>query len=351
MPQNKKKHHVDQWHNSALLRALPILPFTHEEQRQFLKQHEDFYEAFFNLYSRMPKWERFSFHKDVAFQDRLEMYLRTNEATQSRSFLTLGRAMWWKDMLSMSAYFNRLFKEKGMRILNNYLRCSNLKDIIGMALASRALLELGISAASTQKNVIAKFEEAYNKLKNYDDPQKVIFDVAGLTQIEQTIVHGIWGTRMYSGNLGDENEKKGKTGTSIWKDMIIPNEIMAAKNIMTLIKGRAKRMEDKLGLFDYRIYEILCDVVHPAALGYDLLREEQVDDNGEFTVTVTTEKNNAYLADIIVGAATWGACHGTGLIVEIADRFEKIAPTLISWADKRVENDKSELFGIKETFH
>ena len=118
-----------------------------------------------------------------------------------------------------------------------------------------------------------------------------------------------------------------------------------------LCNGLGENLARLYFLVDYRIYEILCDVVHPAALGYDLLREEQVDDNGEFTVTVTTEKNNAYLADIIVGAATWGACHGTGLIVEIADRFEKIAPTLISWADKRVENDKSELFGIKETFH
>lgn len=99
-------------------------------------------------------------------------------------------------------------------------------------------------------------------------------------------------------------------------------------------------MEDGLGIFDYRVYEVLCDISHPAGLGNSLLIDESEKEHGQFTVTLTKEKNNSELEDHIVAAATWGAYHGIGLILESTERYEKVEPTLRIWANDQLKNEE-----------
>jgi hypothetical protein len=103
-------------------------------------------------------------------------------------------------------------------------------------------------------------------------------------------------------------------------------------------------MGDGLGISDYRVYEVLCDIAHPAGLGNSLLVDELEEEQGQFTVTLTKEKNNIELEDAIVAAATWGAYHGIGIILESTSNYEKLEPSLKIWANDQLKNAN---FGIQ----
>ena len=346
MPKTRKDYEVEQWHQSAIKRALPRLPFTHPEQKEALIHHEYAYKLLYERYAAMPRWERFTYLTEEEFRKRLKNYVAQADDAVSKTgngaegLLLLGNAEYWKDIISMASYLNRLIKERAMRLLKSYLRAARFKDIFGMALAGRALLELGISSASRQKDIFPPLEEIYEKLTRCENPLSVLFEGAGKTLIEKSIADGIWGTRLYTGNLGDGDKKKVKKETSIWDGIDIPDDNVSARNIIGDIRGRAKRMEDGLGVFDYRVYEVLCDIAHPAALGNILLIDESEEEQGQHTVTLTKENNNAEVVDQIVAAATWGAYHGIGLILESTERYEKVETTLRTWANEQLATEK-----------
>jgi hypothetical protein len=346
MPKSRKDYEVEQWHQAAIKRALPHMPFTHPKQKVALLHHEDAYKLLFERYAAMPRWERFVYLIDEEFKKRIEDYAAKQEDITKKtgdytsSFLVLRNAEYWNDIISMAGYFNRLIKERAMRLLKSYLRASRVRDVFGMALVGRALLELGVSSANRQRDIVPYLEDIFDRLNRHENPLSVVFEMAGKIPIEKAIVDGIWGTRLYTGTLGDGDRIKGKKETSIWNGIDIPEDNVSARNILGDIRGRAKRMEDGLGVFDYRVYEVLCDIAHPAGLGNSLLIDESEKEQGQFTVTLTKEKNNTELEDQIVAAATWGAYHGIGLILESSERFEKVEPTLRAWANDQLANEK-----------
>lgn len=236
MPKTKKDYAVEQWHQSAIKRALPHLPFTHPEQKEALLHHEHAYKLFFERYAVMPRWERFAYLTGEEFRKRVENYAAQELAVISEtgndtgSFLVLRNAEFWKDIISMASYFNRLIKERAMRLLKSYLRAARFIDIFGMALAGRALLELGITSANRQKDIVPLLEDVSDKLKRHDDPLRVVFIMDGIFPIEKAIVDGIWGTRLYTGNLGDGDRKRGSKKQAYGRESTF-RMIMSAREI------------------------------------------------------------------------------------------------------------------------
>lgn len=195
------------------------------------------------------------------------------------------------------------------------MRAARTNDIFSMALLGRAILELGIVSADTMRKPLAffKYLATTGKIPVTDDLQNAV---------EESLVKAIWGSRIGTGDLGDG--KTNKPSTPLYDEKEVLEGFVTAKNIMSAIKGRAKRIGGENGKSEYRIYEILSDLVHPSALGYQLL----LHDNDNVTSSHGYRINKGDLhkdkANYAAMAAAFGAHQGCCLILEIDTTFSDV---------------------------
>jgi hypothetical protein len=230
---------------------------------------------------------------------------------------------YWEDQFSVASLLAHLSVARGMKLLNGFLKGCREVDIFAMALQGRAILELGVMTADYLRNPLAIFDRMARERKfiHLDDLDK---------KLEEPIVQAIWGTRLGSSNLGDG--KKGRVATPLWSSGELHRDFEIAKNILTSFQGRARRIESGLGKTEFKVYEILSDVVHPAALGYQLLLAAEPSEHGsgrDFSV-VDCDKNEALRA-YIAQAAVFANCQGLSLIVDVARGLSRALDDCRQW--------------------
>lgn len=103
---------------------------------------------------------------------------------------------------------------------------------------------------------------------------------------------------------------------------------LAAKNIMSSFQGRAKRMADGTGTSDMKVYELLCDVVHPSALGYQMLFASGEVKDGYHRYGLQKGKGSKDVNEYVAAASLYCATHGIGYLVEHSRNLENIQPDL-----------------------
>ena len=185
------------------------------------------------------------------------------------------------------------------------------------SLSGRAILELGMVSADAMRKPLAFFKHfaTTGKIPITDDLQNAV---------EESLVKAIWGSRIGTGDLGDG--KKNKPSTPLYYEKEVLGGFVSAKNIMSIIQGRAKRIGGEKGKSEYRIYEILSDLVHPSALGYQLLLHDNDSGNATSSHGYRVNKDNLHKdkANYAAIAAALGAHQGCCLILEVDSTFNDV---------------------------
>ena len=184
-----------------------------------------------------------------------------------------------------------------------------------MALTGRAILELGIVAADIMRHPLSIFKiiAEENKFPVGDDLQQIL---------EESLVKAIWGTRIGSGDLGDGKGKQ-KKNTPLYTEDPMPEGFVTAKNIMTAIKGRARRVSNGGGVSEYRIYEILSDVVHPSAYGFQMMLFGSQTQPSHHGYIVKKGEFKEPLLGYVATASAFGAYQGCSLLLELDTRLHE----------------------------
>ena len=337
-----KLYKIPPWHRQAVKRSLPSLPFSSNVLHYAFGYYEWAFQSFVDKYEQLPERQEFSYLTGEEFGRRITHYAESKKPLDRKGVFSdphcdhagvLALAEFWKDIATIVSLLNALARERGMRLLDGFYRCSRTKDCYGLALAGRALLELGVYAATGQSRLLRSLKNVDETIANSDDPLGVMIKPVDFEELEEDLYRTIWGTRLYSGKV-----EIGKRKVSIWDGPELPSDWPTAKNIMTAFQGRAKRMKGEVGLAAYRIYEILCDVVHPVALGYQMVQKEVVQSQGAIRVLLEKGESHKDTQDLVVGASTFAAYHGVSLILEVAQTSDAVCPRITRWAQKHIDN-------------
>ena len=216
---------------------------------------------------------------------------------------------YWEDQLSVAELYSNIAIIRGMHLVRAFVRDARTSDVFSMALTGRALLELGIVAADALRKPLSLF-----KIIAEDKKFPVTNDLQQI--LEENLVKAIWGTRIGSGDLGDGKGKK-KPNTPLYEGNQKPEGFETAKNIMSAIKGRARRMSGGEGKSEYRIYEILSDIVHPSAFGFQMLLFDAEPFPSHHTYSLKKNKTKQPITGYVATASAFGAYQGCSLLLEI----------------------------------
>jgi len=248
------------------------------------------------------------------------------------TLLTKYAASFWKDQPTIAECYCNLIIVRGMHLIKNFVRASRVKDYFGMSIASRSILELGVLSAELLKMPM-------HVITQIGEQQLMPKDIDKYNFIEESLLKSIWGSRIGTGDLGDGNHKKSKPSTPLYSDEhdYSENNILA-KNIISAFKQRSRNIENGGGISEYRIYEILCDVVHPSGLGYQLLMSIDESTIGEININILKNTFNIELADFISTAAAFGAYQGACLIKQVHERLNHAIPLFNEVINKNADN-------------
>ena len=239
------------WLTKAARKQKDKLPFDSEQQLQLIDQAQDAFVALQEMYDDTPRTFDHHMLKPSFFHK-----VRLDNRDFERATLDL-----YDDQLSVCQLYLQLVLLKGHDLMHAYLRAARAKELHSIALLGRAMLELAVMAADSLRLSMHYYQQLAMLKSNDPIPFSKEFE----THVEDRLYKSIWGTRLGTGNLGDGN--KNRVHTPLWgEDPITERE--SAINIVGVFKTRAKRKDEaKLA---YKLYEILCDVVHPAALGFQI---------------------------------------------------------------------------------
>lgn len=158
----------------------------------------------------------------------------------------------WLDQTNQAIIFGALAAWKSRSIAQSLVRAVNGRELIAPALLSRALLELATATLLHVRDAIGVFIEVARS----DKP--VIGDDVQMKRLEETLEKAIWGTRIGTSKRADK--------TLLWERHPYPDGSVEATNIQTAFQKVAGDRDDA-ATTAFKVYEWLCDIVHPATQG------------------------------------------------------------------------------------
>ena len=243
----------------------------------------------------------------VALPEVKDFFLVDGDALNKHSKFDLVE--YWVDQLAVIELFVGLTLIRGMHLLKSFVRDARTEDLFAMAMSGRALLELGICSADALRYPA-------ELIRHFTDKDEVPFGEGLADHLEQPLLQAIWGSRIGTGTL-----KKSKP----LSEEGLPEGFLLARNMMTAIQGRANRMDD-VGIAEYRVYEILCDVVHPSALGYQMILAGREAPDGFRGYRLLKHKTRPEVSVQVAVAAALGAYQGCSLLTNLSEFVAKHVP-------------------------
>ena len=321
---------------SAAKRGCQNPPFSSEEHRRFVLRANNILSAFGGLALGEMKSAVLTPFDNEELERILIQWkeLSDGEAVVPDSVwadIANKLAPHWGTFLSHIALYQQLNLYRGLNLLDVFVRCNRTKEYYGMALASRALLELGVISNENLQFAYSLIPKADAVMENGRSGESVQFleyiDLL-LSEIEAgsqaRIRRAIIGTRIGSSNLGDGKSNRGVGPTPLWQIPPFGDHYSRAPNVINAFQKRARRQRsnelDNVGDFSFKIYEILCDIVHPSFLGNSMLMEvTAVDDDGRVSIKARRTVTQNEDLDWIVAICIAGAVHGCSLIAELLE--------------------------------
>ncbi len=289
-----------------------LLPVEEKSHIYVITEIESVFSSFAECYEQLPDEEIFNIKSVDSIKDRAKQLMK-DVNTQEDFNKQYGKVLvgLYNDQINVISLYNHLNILRGFELLKTFTRTIRTNEVFAISLAGRALLELGIVSADQLRHSIAFLKALESAPKN-----KVLIDKSDYysKEIEEKMIKAIWGTRIGEGNLGDKKK------TPLWQQNPMEGEPIA-RNMMTAFKGRANRTS--IGKSAYKIYEVLCDIVHPSSFGYQLIFQ-QTEKNEQYKLNKgkLRQKN----VDFIIANSLWAASHGCALISEANKELEILIP-------------------------
>jgi len=306
---------LPEWLIKAIRRHQHELPIDNPEISDALI-HIDY--AFEEYAKRFNELEAKRDFKIMIGEEFLAIFGTHQEGSKPELFTHSATALrqYYNDQIETAELYNYLVLTRGMQLVKAFTRDARTQDIFAMALSGRAILELGIFAADAMRHPLSIF-------RSLAETGVMYFGNDLGKKTEEPLRSAIWGTRIGEAALKD---KKGDSDTKRYSGKVSLQGFETAKNIMSAIQGRAKRMDDGEGKAEYQIYEILCDIVHPSAFGYQLLISGSDAPTHYHGYSVKKNELSEPFASYVASASAFGAYQGCSLILEIDKNLKPDIP-------------------------
>jgi hypothetical protein len=165
----------------------------------------------------------------------------------------------WLDMTNQARIYCALSGWKWESMASSLTRALGAKELISPPLLARSMMELSAS-------VLAHVHEALGVFRVVASSERpVIGDAAQTERLEEMLNKAIWGSRIGTTKLAD--------GAALWTRSPYPEGQVQALNILTSFQKLVREIPD-VGATAYKVYEWLCDIVHPATQGMRVFWED-----------------------------------------------------------------------------
>lgn len=296
MGSSKIQFELPTWLRSTAKNCVDELPIESKEGKQIVTLAAVTIENFVKAYEDLPKTQTFSLME----KEELERTGGVEAIVQLHSDFS-EMVFMLRTMAFMRAY----------DLLNSYLRSARTKEYFTLANMGRSALELGIVVADSSRTMMPLLQSIADvpkgSLLGLSSEKE---DQAYIAKAEDDLYKAVFGSRIGTGNIGDKHK------TSPWGENEIETERTVSRNIMTHFQGRARRMKHDVALADLRIYEIMCDIVHPSAFGYQPFFMETKSELGFCKYRVSKSHRNSNVTGYISTASLYCLSHGLGLLAE-----------------------------------
>jgi len=219
-------------------------PFSTESERALVTRANEIFDVYIDTHRESSKGDGFYVLTLEEVQRRSrELSDRVPKNSESKA-KELGIAFFhdfYTDQINVAALYQQLNINRGSLLLGSFTRNCYGRDLFGMALAGRALLELGVVAADSLRIPLGVFEKI---ISLPGDSMPIFEDMEDA--VEKTLLKAIWGTRIGSSDLGDGSRRKKKPGTPLWDYVPVPSELRS-KNILASFQGRGRRQPGERG--------------------------------------------------------------------------------------------------------
>jgi hypothetical protein len=241
----------------------------------------------------------------------------------------------WAAMARQCSFYMQINIQRARHLLDVFIRCNRTNEVFGMALAGRAVLELSICAEENLQFFFDSFPKQ-NRLAQRagqwtTEEFQAIFELVQRdieNSNELRIGRALFGSRLGTSTLGDSNKSGKRSSTPLWDNSPLGDRNVSATNIVTMFQKRAKRLKTfgkgDDGLLSYKLYELLCDIVHPSMLGNDLLMDEEIRDDGESVLSALRDIKGGPNRDWILAICIASASHSASILSETNEKFANL---------------------------
>ena len=221
--------------------------------------------------------------------------------------------LFYADQLHQAQIFVALTAWKMESMLRSLVRSVNCAELVTPALLSRSLMETATSALFHVRESLGVF----NAVANSEQPIRV--PPEQMKRIEERLLRAIWGTRINTSKLHDKSP--------LWKrSPYTSGEQMNAENVLGPFQQLAKHDSD-VGEAAYRVYEWLCDIIHPATQGLRLFWDHIVETApGKHSVFLkcTGSADQAFTNALVL----WGTGYSSVMQTRLLDVVATVAPNV-----------------------
>jgi hypothetical protein len=157
----------------------------------------------------------------------------------------------WLDMTNQALIYGGLSAWKWQSMASSLVRSINSRELIAPSLISRSMMELSTTVLVHVREALGVFKAVA------DSDTPVLAEPEQGRRIEETLHKALWGTRIGSSKLSDK--------TPLWSKSPYPEGSVEASNVLTGFQKLARDIPE--GAVGFKVYEWLCDLVHPATQG------------------------------------------------------------------------------------
>lgn len=200
----------------------------------------------------------------------------------------------WLDQTNQALILSALTAWKARSLVDSFVRCMSAGELIAPALLSRAMMELATSTLSNLRETIGVLRAVAASEK------PIAVDPGQMQRIEETLQRAIWGTRIGSSMLPDK--------TRLWSRSPYEGTVEAT-NVLTAFQKVAREAGDP-GAIAFKVYEWLCDIVHPATQGLRVFWESFVEiapGHRRFNICSDGSSDQSVICALVLWAASYSA--------------------------------------------
>jgi hypothetical protein len=235
---------------------------------------------------------------DVVTVDRITETTKSLAPEQKQGAL-------WLDLTNQALAYGTLAAWKWKSLAISLVRALNERELISPSLMSRSMMELSTATLLNVREAIGVFAAAASR----DDV--VFVEPEQFKRIEESLYKAIWGTRIGSSKLADKKP--------LWERSPYPDGQVEVVNVL---KGFQTFARDDPATFGtaFKIYEWLCDIVHPSTQGMRVFwdsYEEVAPGHTRFRLRQGGKRDQ----DFVDAFVLWGAGYSAVILLNTLQRL------------------------------